>query len=351
MPKPKQELQFTQSSQELSNFAAFLSNTPEDCSNTIEEWECVPKYFFTKNLVEKLRTPTGHADPYTWKYTHNDIRGRDKQCQVVIQPALILNKKENKYYAYFPGITEELIEEALKKILSDQNYSFHDSQKFETWVKFTLRMISKELKQRGCTRSLPEIKHAISVMNKCIISYSVDGHEIWSGAMLQDLITVGRDDYLEDTNLHHVARLPLFISNAINKQGYRQFNLEKYLSCKEQLARWIFKKLVNRFTHANHMNDYHFTYQSLKHSGLLQQSTERDNRKKVLSALKELQAINIISSFTHEEKKQGRSIDDVKYTVMASSEFIREQKAANKRNQTASLKHSNFTTKSVDNSL
>ncbi len=348
MTKQKKDVKFTQQSQELSNFAAFLSNTPEDCSNTIEEWECIPKYFFTRSLVEKIRTPSGHADPYTWEFTHSDTRGRDKRCKVVIQPALILNKSDNKYLACFPSITEELIEEALKKILADQNYSFHDHQKIETWVKFTLRMIYKELKQRGCTRSLPEIKHAISVMNKCIISYYVDDHEIWSGAMLQDLITVGRDDYLEDTNLHHVARLPLFISNAINKQGYRQFNLEKYLGCKEQLARWIFKKLVNRYTNANPMNDYNFSYKSLLGSGLLQQSTARDNRKKVISALKELKEINIISNFIHRERKNGRKIDDVIYTVMASTEFIQEQKAANKRNQNLVRKQPLIDLKSVD---
>ena len=300
----------------------FVTNDVSQVSNTVEIWESIPKYFFTPRQVEKLRTETGHADPYEWPYMEG---------KVVIQPALI--KINGKYKAFFPSVTEELVEEALKKVFTDQQYGLHNphSNDPESWVRFTLRMLYKELKARGKTRSIAEIKHSIEVMSSCIIVVYSGKKEIWRGAILQDLVTVGREEYIEGTDSHHVARLPLFISHSINRLEYRQFNYDRLMTCKEQLSRWIYKRLINRYKQANYMNDYHFMYSDLKNSGLLQQSTETDNRKKALSALNELTKKGVISRFEIEEKKEGRKIIDVKYTVYPTSDFVAEQKAANKR--------------------
>ncbi len=69
----------------------------------------------------------------------------------------------------------------------------------------------------------------------------------------------------------------------------------------------------------------------MKHSGLLQQGTERDNRKKLISCLEELKAQKVITRYVSDERKEGRRIVNVKYTVYPTPEFIAEQKAANKR--------------------
>ncbi len=66
-------------------------------------------------------------------------------------------------------------------------------------------------------RCYKEIKRAIEVMNKCNIAFYKEGKELWSGAILQDLVTVDRKEYIADTDSHHIARLPLFISHAINQ--------------------------------------------------------------------------------------------------------------------------------------
>lgn len=310
---------------QMDLFGQFVTNDVNETSNTIEIWESIPKYFFTPKQAEKLRTKTGHADPFKWEFMQNQ-----KPCMVKVQPALI-EQPDGSYKAFFPSVTEEFVEEALKKILASQQYGFHDPNKIETWVRFTLRMIQKELKERARSRSIPEIKHAIEVMNKCNISYFINGKEMWSGAILQDLLTVGRDDYLADTNAHHIAKLPVFISHAINALEYRQHNHDRYMKCDEQLARWIYKKLIMRYVNASFLNSYHFMYSELKQSGLLQQATEVRNREKTTSALNELIERNVIASYTEDTRKIGRKIIDVKYTVIPSSEFISEQKAANRR--------------------
>lgn len=317
---------------QLDLFSQFVTNDKSEVSNTVEVWESIPKYFLTPAQVKKLRTETGHADPYEWKYTE-----KGGNFSVRIQPALI--KQGDKYQAFFPGITEELVEEALKKILTIQNHGIHDANKVETWVRFTLRMVLKELSARGRDRNINQIKQAIEVMSSCVITLYKDKKEIWKGSILQDLVTVGREEYLADTDAQHIGRLPLFISLAINQLEYRQFNYDRLMSCDEQLTRLIYKKLINRYRHANLLNNYHFMFSDLKNSGLLQQNREIDNRKKVLSALQELKEKNIISGYETDERKESRAISDVKYTLYPSHEFITEQKAANKRNSDTKEKH------------
>ncbi len=318
---------------QLDMFSQFLTNDESEVSNTVEIWESIPKYFFTPRQVEKIRTPTGHADPYKWEYIYNDM-----PCAVKIQPAQI-EQKDGKYKSFFPGITEELVEEALKKIFTDQQLGIHDPQNIETWIRFSLSMIFNELKSRNRSRSRNEIKQAIEVMSSCVITLYNEEKEVWRGSILQDLVTVGRDEYLADTDALHIARLPLFISHGINRLEYRQFNYDRLLKCNEQLTRWIYKQLINRFRQASLLDHYHFKYSSLvRDSALLQQSTDGKNRQKITSALNELVERGVLMNYEEDQQKEGRKVVDVKYTVFPTSAFSTEQKAANKRVKEARTK-------------
>jgi len=316
---------------QMDLFSQFLANDPSEVSNTVEYWERIPKYFISVQEQEKLRTEDGLAKPYEHEYKLRDKEGRELSYKIVIQPALI--KDENGIYkAFFPTRTEESIEEVLKKIFTEQNHGVHDPRNVESWVKFSYGAIRRELYRMGSKLRHDQIKRGLEVMSKCVLTVYEDGNEIYTGAILQDYCSVDRNKYLEDTKAMHVARLPVFISHAINTLQYRQFNYLRFMECKEQLTRFLYKRLVNRFIHANYMNDYHFMYSDIKQaSGLLRQSSERENRKKLLSALEELKAKKAVLTYKAEERKEGRAITDVKYTITAHPEFIIEQKAANKR--------------------
>lgn len=303
---------------------SFVTNEIDNVSNAIEIWESIPKYFFTPAQVNKLRTLDGLAKPYEQQYIHKGI-----DCTVTIQPALI--KQENgSYKAFFPSVTEELIEETLKKILADQNFGIHDSDKSETWVKFSLYMLQKELKKRGKTRSIVEIKHSIQVMSRSNLTLSKGKKELWNGSILQDLVTVDREEYIEGSGDLHIARLPLFISHAIDKLEYRQFNVDRLMSLNTQLARWLYKRFVHRYKQASLTEKYHFMYTTVqKESRYLEGNVERNNRKKMIIALDQLKEQGVLMSYETQEAREGRKIIDVKYTVTSSLDFRKEQKAAN----------------------
>jgi hypothetical protein len=308
-------------------FSQFVTNDVSKTSNTIEIWESIPKYFLTPRQVEKLRSELGHLDPFKWEYLY-----KNQIFTIKIQPAMI-EQGDGSYKAFFPGITEEIVEEVLKKIFARHSCAVHksDPKAPESWVIFTLRSIYKELKDVGKTRSISEIKHAIEVMSSCVMSLYAERKEIWRGTILQDLVRIDRQDYIADPDARHVARLSLLISHSIDRLEHRQFNYKRFMACKEQLSRWIYKRLIHRYKQANNTNSYHFMYSELKNSGLLQQATEKDNRKKALSALNELVKKHVIASYEVNERKQRRSILDVKYTIYPSQDFVLEQKSANHR--------------------
>ncbi len=338
---PRQQVKSLQ----LDLFSQFLTNDSNAVSNTIEVWECIPKYFFTTAQTEKLRNEDGYAVPFKW-----DFNFHDQPCVVRIQPALI-EEENGTYKAHFPGVTEELIEEALKKILTEQRNAFHSREISETWIRFSLRMIQKELKAKGKDRNIKQIKHAVEVMSSCVITLTKSGKEVWKGAILQDLVTVDREEYLADTNAHHMARLPLFISYGINTLSYRQFNYNRLMACKEQLSRWIHKLLVNRFRQASMTTTYHFMYTTLKTSGFLQQKNENGNRRKVIGALDELVSLGAIKSYRLDSQLEGRKIVNIKYTITPTAAFAAEQKASNKRQKDSVEDARNHGVQLVDKSL
>ncbi len=334
---------------QLDLFSKFTSNNINEVSNTVEYWESIPKYFLNETQQKKLRSPDGLAQSYTQEYTLRGQNGQSLPYKIKIQPALI-EQPDGKDKAFFPSATEEIIEEVLKKIFTEQNLGIHDPKNTESWVKFSYSMIRNELyrlseaiykkekenpqekKPRYRRLRYDQIKHSLEIMSKCVLTVYEGENEIYTGAILQDYCKVDRKEYLNDTETLHIAKLPLFISHAINTLQYRQFNYLRYMECKEQLTRFIYKRLINRFINANYLNDYHFLYSDIKQaSGLLQQKREIDNRQKVISSLEELKKKNVIISYKTEERKEGRKIIEVKYTVIAHPDFITEQKAANKR--------------------
>lgn len=328
---------------QMELFRSFVSNKRDDSdsSNSIRIWETIPKYFpvsVVKKCVQK-----DSIKPYEWPYGKNG-----EQFSVIIKPAMIQDKSGN-LKPHWPGTTEEFIEEILKKFLSEQQLAIHNPTNLETWVRFSLSMIKKEMEAQGCTRSFAEIKKAITIMSECNINVLKNNSSVWSGSILQELVTVGRKEYEEDSNLLHSARLPVFISQSINNLDYRQFNYPRYMLCKNALTRWIYKQLIHKYTYADYTQSYNFSYSTLYESGLLQQKNETENRKKVIASLKELISMNMLSRYTDKlvyDKVRKSKIIDVIYDVWAGRELVREQKASLKarkdrqaRGENCGIKH------------
>lgn len=324
-----------ESSVQLDLFSNFISNDDDKVSNSIELWESFPKYHFSPQIQKMLRDSEGKANPVDWEFKKGD-----STFSIRSNPAPIEISK-GVFQHHFPGPIEELVEEALKKLLTKNDHGVHIREKSETWVVFSWNSLRDELQKNGHDIKISRLRLAIDIMSQSIISIYKDDKKIYSNAILSDLTLIRRDDYLDDPNARNLVRMSVFITNAIEKLEYRQFNYETFMHLSMQLSRWLYKRLVNKYRQANHDNTYHFSLKSIqKQSALLQMKNFRDNKLKCEKALDELVKHKVLHEwYITRVDKTRKKIDDVIYELRPAYDFVKDQKASNSRTKT--LKNNN----------
>ena len=129
-------------SQQFDLFSELVTEKCDVLSNTFHLWNIIPRYIFTPQFQTELRDKQGKADPYTYSFEHHQSQ---KKYEITYAPVPI-KQKGGKFLACFPGAAEELVEEALVRLLTLRNGgSVHDVARSETWVEFSLGSIKREL--------------------------------------------------------------------------------------------------------------------------------------------------------------------------------------------------------------
>ncbi|MDH5727378.1 MAG: hypothetical protein OEZ58_00095 [Gammaproteobacteria bacterium] len=306
-------------------------------SNTIDLWDLVPKYFISSRKQTDMRK---NSDQLPVQVHEVVVEG--KRYKLVLQPATVLEdtgKRDEKDepiltpVQYYPSENEELIEDVIRKVFMDQNYGEHIAEQEESRVAFSLQMIARELKKYNKSRSITEIKKAITILRNTSISlYRIGKNKpLFSNNILSDLVTVDRDAYLSDSTSLWAVRLPWIASKGINTLHYRQFNYVKLMEQKTQLDRYIFKRLSHNFVNANRTQSYHFALSTIVNDSKLVSHSRTDARIKfVQQSLNRLIKRGIIVCWEQEVRKAktGNRIEDVIFDLYATEIFIKEQKAA-----------------------
>lgn len=325
-----------ETSKQYDLFTSFFGDA-KNLSNTIELWDAIPKYAVSASKQVLLRDSKGSLPVYEQKFQYRPTAPNlpeEINCKMSIQPAAVKNS-DGSYTQYYPSADEEIIEEVLKKIFTDQQFGTHDPQKTESWIKFTLYMVQKELKGRGKTRSIDEIKSSLEILSSSVIKVEFEGQNkkmAYTNPILNDMIGITRTDYLEDPKSVWKARLPGLISKSINETTYRQMNYAIHMNLKNHLARWFHTRLSHQYTQAHMLSPYSILFSTIKRdSGRLHHSRNAANIKTVDDALNELKANNVLLQFEKEVRRKGRKIEDIKYTLTPSPEFSQEMKRANAR--------------------
>ena len=172
----------------------------------------------------------------------------------MIQPAAI--QMDNGGYAYYyPGASEELVKECLIYLAAKQNQGFFDQgEKPKSGVTFSLYQLRKELKDRGHERSYKQLILSLTILRRSLIEISVIDDEkrvITTAAPYLTLIKkVSRSDIADDPESKWSIEFHTLITSHISTLGYRQFDYLVFMSIPTQLARWIYKLLVDKYTFA-----------------------------------------------------------------------------------------------------
>lgn len=323
-------------SKQYDLFTSFFGDS-KHLSNTIELWDAIPKYAVSARQQSKMRDEKNALPVYEQEFEYRptiDGAPQSVPCRVAVQPASIKNP-DGSYTQYYPSTDEELVEEVLKKIFTDQQFGVHQGNTDESWVRFSLNMIQKELKARGKTRNIDQIKTSLEILSRAVYEVKFDGQSsklIYTNPILNDMVRTTRNDYLDDPKTLWCARLPALISKSVNELSYRQFNYGTLMSLSSQLARWFHKRLSHQYTNAHMMHPYNILFSSIQRdSGLLHHSRTSANVETVDQAFEELKKVGVLWDVKKEERRQGVKITDILYTLTPSMEFTNEIKTANAR--------------------
>lgn len=317
------------SSKQLSLFQNFLCNSDDErdkLSNTIELWDGVPKYYVSRHKMHKMRSKDGNLPTLEREFEY-----RKRVFNIMIQPARI-KTGQGKYEEFYPSAKEELVEDALRKIATEQQKGFLEAQ--DSGAVFSLHMLRQELRQRGHTMSYDEVVEALEVMSNCSIQIQpADGKGGYQSSILTSLVWVTKERYRTDPQSRWVAYFSPLVTQSIKELTYRQYDYHTMMQHTSQVSRWLHKRLAHHYTNASFQHPYRFKFSSVQRdSGLLEHNRTRDAIDALDQALEELRAHDVLIN-VQKEKRTGlrNKIIDVLYTVIPNPRFSHHIKAANKR--------------------
>ena len=148
---------------QIDLFQTFLCNTDAErdrMSNTIDIWDCIPRYSISRREMNKRRDASGGLPNLTIQF---EYRGEPYTAKIL--PAR-LEETDGVTREYYPSASEELVEDALRKIALRQNQGFFEKEKRRSGVAFSLYELRQELAARGHARSFQEIIQSLQILQR-----------------------------------------------------------------------------------------------------------------------------------------------------------------------------------------
>jgi len=323
--------------EQLQLFQQLLANTEAakgGLSNAIDLWDNIPRYSVSRLRMNELRTAEGFLEDLEIPF-----RYRGREFVAIVSPARVKDK-DGVSTSYYPSAREELIEHALRKIATDQQAGFFDRPNYRSGVLFSLHMLRRELEAQGHSLRFDEIIESLDILVRSaitIVAQSDDGEgdeAFATSTYFAALSGVRRKDYDSDRTVRWAAQFHPLVTRAIDRVTYRQFNYQRLMKCRSQLARWLLGQLVLKYTQASLGNSFEMRYTTIKRDSALLEGygRKRDAVAALDLAFEELKELRALAIYKRAEERGLRSkLEEVIYTLYPSTEFAKEQKAANFR--------------------
>jgi hypothetical protein len=302
----------------------------DDYSNTVELYDAVPKYFASKKRMSELR-----RDGQFLTSLRREFKHRGKSYQVKITPARI-EEEDGSEKEYYPSWREELVEEALKKIATDQLNGVYLND--TAGVQFTLYELRKELRSRGHSIRLDDLIKSLTICRRSNVVISAqannDAELVMDSSIFPTLIIVKRRDWERNPKRTrcYVQFNPL-VTYSINNLAYRQLDYVKFMAFKRQLSRWLHKRLSHNYVQASLTEPYRIKMTTIvRDSALVNAKEVRHKMRYIDESLEELEEKAVLLSCDKKIIKGERGrIEDITYTLVPHPAFINQVKKANRR--------------------
>lgn len=331
LPKPE-----SFQSIQIDIFQDFLVNHEwqrEPLSNTIELWDCLPKYSISQVEQNKKRTKEGLLP-----LLRRDVTFMGCEYSIFISPAFLADENGR---AYYPSANESILEDALRKIATLQNQCFVDGNESQCGVTFTLHQLRTELKKQGHARSYQEVVKSLHILAGADIEIRTKNGKGVSIEKFMSLTGFSSEARLDNPGSKWVAYFHPLVYKAMKRVDYRQFNYQLMMQLKSHLARWLYKRLAHYYTNAGLMTPINLSLVTIQNeSGMLVRSRTNDAIKELEAIFMDFQTINVFTSVERINEIRGtkNKIIDIVYQAHPHQDFVKSVKAANKRQADGKLK-------------
>lgn len=321
LPRRKREKkkQFEQFEQTKPEQLTLFEMGPEDkdYSRSVELYDFIPKYSWGKVKRiegEFLRT------------IKREFECRGKHYQLTLMPARIEDggggSKE-----YFPSQREELVEDALRKLMTERQSILLDG---EAGIAFSLYQLQKELSEKGHTFSYDELKDAIRVLNgtDIILKNENDNAEI-AFSPIEHYGFAG-----EGKETKTFVKFSPLVTSSIKSGNFRLINYDKAMGYKSVIARQLHKRMSHHYIQASLTNTYDILLTTIiRDFGLTLQKRLADNLKEVVKALEIMKQNEVIINFRVDKvysESPRRKVEDAKIFIQPHPYFVNDIIRANK---------------------
>lgn len=205
-----------------------------DYSHTIELYDFMPKYVWGK--VDRIQG-------LFLKRIERKFECRGRAYTIKIDPAKV-EGSDGEARDYFLGRREELVEDALRKLMTEQQGIFLDG---EAGVCFSLYQLQMELKHKGHSLSYDQLKEALEVLTKIDIEIESEDKEI--RFIFSPIETLGLKGRNSETQTF--VRFSPLITESIRQGAFRLVNYDKVMGYKSVIARQLHKRMSHHYTQAS----------------------------------------------------------------------------------------------------
>lgn len=293
-----------------------LLEKEKDYSHTIELYDFIPKYVWGKSK----RIEGKFLEPISRDFVCKGIA-----YKVVLLPARI-QTKSGDYIDYFPGKREELVEDALRKIMSDVQGVFLDDAAGTT---FTLYQLQTELENRKHSYSYDQLKESLEILAKTDIELESEDKE--TKIIFRAIETLGLSGKNGETQTF--VRFSPLVTQSIKKGTFRLINYEKVMSYRTTIARQLHKRMSHFYTQASLTEKYNILLSTIiRDFGLTRYAQLRNNLAEVEKGIEDLKEKNVIINCTIDkifDVNPKTKLKDVKFTFQPHPFFVDEIKKAN----------------------
>lgn len=329
-------------SRQMQLFSTFYGSgggkSDEQLSNAIESLDLLPRFCVSRARMNLLRTADGHLPPIDHYVTIDSA-----QYRVRIWPAQV--EVGGKWISYYPSAREELVEHALRKLATLQRQGFYGQRGTveRSGVRFTLNQLSEELRKQGRSMTHAELTQSLEILSLSSLKVTpLQGdnnkpeydQSNYLKALGRRTIKEYRERGKSSEESAWIAEFHPILATAIGNIGYRQSNYALFMSLPGQIHRYLYMRLLLKFTQASMITTYDIRLSTIRADSCIFEGRARlrDCVAEVEAAWRYLQEIGVINKYEcFHDRGPRNAILDVKYKVVAANAFINEQKAANRR--------------------